>query len=96
VETRTAPFPEPAFEAAGPVDSARAAEVRSTLAECRGRLAESSRAVLALRYEAGLEAEEIARRLGVSRNAIHVRTFRALAELRACLERKGIDPEDVP
>ncbi|MBL8861004.1 MAG: sigma-70 family RNA polymerase sigma factor [Planctomycetes bacterium] len=87
---------ELASGAAGPGASARAAEVRAALEACRERLRPESRAVLALRYEGGLEAEEIALRLGVTRNAIHVRTFRALAALRACLERRGIDPEDAP
>lgn len=86
--------PEPAVESRGPVSVAIAAQVRDALADCRERLSEDARAVLALRYEGGLEAGDIAERLGVTRNAIHVRTFRALAALRECLVRKGIDPED--
>jgi len=79
----------------GPAASARAVEVRAALADCRDRLGADARAVLALRYEGALEADVIAERLGVTRNAVHVRTFRAIAALRECLERKGVDVEDV-
>ncbi len=86
---------EPAVQGRGPVAAAVAEQVRDALADCRSRLGADMRAVLALRYDGGLDAGAIADRLGVTRNAIHVRTFRALAALRECLLRKGIDPEDV-
>lgn len=85
-----------ATNALGPVVAARAGEVRAALEDCRARLGADARAVLELRYEGGCDAAAIATRLGVTRNAVHVRTFRALAALRECLERKGIDLEDVP
>jgi len=88
--------PEPAVEGAGPLASALAEQVRTALADCRTRLTADARSLLTLRYEGGLEAAAIAERLGVTRNAVHVRTFRALATLRECLGRKGIDPEDAP
>ncbi len=88
--------PEVAVEGLGPIALALAGQVREALADCRERLGPDARAVLALRYEGGLDAADIAERLGVSRNAIHVRTFRALASLRECLGQKGIDPEDAP
>jgi RNA polymerase sigma factor (sigma-70 family) len=87
---------DPVSPARGPAAAARDAEVRAALADCRARLGADARDLLALRYEGGCDAQALATRLGVTRNAIHVRTFRALAALRECLERKGIDPEDVP
>lgn len=89
------PALEPAVQGRGPEAAAALGQVRDALADCRTRLNADMRAVLALRYEGGLDAAAIADRLGVTRNAIHVRTFRALAALRECLVRKGIDPEDV-
>ncbi len=94
MQTNHASGHEPTSEARGPAAAARADEVRAALADCRARLRADARDVLALRYEGGFEPGEIAARLGVTRNAIHVRTFRALAALRECLERKGIDLED--
>lgn len=88
--------PEPAVEGAGPLASALAEQVRDALIDCRARLAADARSLLAMRYEGGLEAAAIAERLGVTRNAVHVRTFRALAALRECLGRKGVEPEDAP
>jgi len=87
---------EPTVEGVGPIAAAVAEQVRGALADCRARLGADMREALALRYEGGLEVGEIADRLGVTRNAIHVRTFRALAALRECLVRKGIEPEDAP
>ncbi len=89
------PAREPAVQGLGPVAAAVEAQVREALADCRSRLGADMRTVLALRYDGGLDAAAIADRLGVTRNAIHVRTFRAIAALRECLLRKGIDPEDV-
>ncbi|MCY2959339.1 MAG: sigma-70 family RNA polymerase sigma factor [Planctomycetota bacterium] len=96
METAYEDPPEPTVEHPGPIALAVAGQVREALADCRARLAPDARAVLALRYEGGLDAGGIAAQLGVTRNAIHVRTFRALAALRECLVKKGIDPEDAP
>jgi len=96
METYPEIMPEPATESAGPVAAAAAEQVRAALADCRSRLAEDARVLLSLRYEGDLDAAAIAARFGVTRNAIHVRTFRAIAALRECLVRKGIAPEDAP
>jgi RNA polymerase sigma-70 factor (ECF subfamily) len=51
------------------------------------RLAEPYRLVLHLRYFEGLAPDEIARRLGEPREAVRTRLKRALAELRARMDR---------
>lgn len=84
----------PADPAAEP-ERALPADLAAALEDCRARLAETDRSVLALRYEGALDAAELAERLATTRNAIHVRVFRALARLRDCLEKKGWRAEDV-
>jgi RNA polymerase sigma factor (sigma-70 family) len=79
----------------GPEDRLRAQQLRRALADCRRSLSEETRAVLELRYEGGLETDGITSRLGVHRNTVHVRVFRALAQLRECLRRKGFDAGDL-
>jgi DNA-directed RNA polymerase specialized sigma24 family protein len=51
--------------------------------------------VLGLRYDAELATEAIQRRLGVHRNTIHVRVFRALEQMRNCMSAKGFGAEDL-
>jgi RNA polymerase sigma factor (sigma-70 family) len=88
--------PEPAVEGPAPLAAALREQVRAALLDCRARLSADAREVLQLRYEGHLDAGAIALELGVTRNAVHVRTFRALAALRECLQRKGIEPGDLP
>lgn len=71
-------------------------EAAAALVDCRRRLPEELGRTLALRYDEGLDTESIQRRLGVHRNTIHLRVFRALERLRECLTAKGYGSEDLP
>ena len=82
---------EPAEAGAGPDGRLDEGALRAALAKCRAGLSPEKRAVLELRYDDGREAAEIARLLGIHRNTVGVRVFRALAELRECLRRRGWD-----
>lgn len=86
----------PAWERAGlRTAGAAAEEMAAALADCRSRLPGDLARVLSLRYDAGLDGDSIQRRLGVHRNTIHVRVFRALQRLRECLISKGYGAEDL-
>jgi RNA polymerase sigma factor (sigma-70 family) len=76
-------------------DPLRAREMASALADCRRRLPQELGRVLGLRYDAELATEAIQRRLGVHRNTIHVRVFRALEQMRNCMSAKGFGAEDL-
>jgi RNA polymerase sigma factor (sigma-70 family) len=78
-----------------PERQAKAAQLRDALADCRARLVEEQRTVLAMRYEQHSETEAIASELGLHRNTVHVRVFRALESLRECMSRKGFDAGDL-
>ncbi|HUR28610.1 MAG TPA: sigma-70 family RNA polymerase sigma factor [Planctomycetota bacterium] len=81
---------------AGPAaDRLGVQEVGAALADCRRKLPVELGRVLAMRYDAELATEGIQRRLGVHRNTIHVRVFRALEKLRECMGAKGFGPEDL-
>jgi RNA polymerase sigma-70 factor (ECF subfamily) len=79
---------------APPEHAVKLAQLREALSECRSRLVEDQRVVLTMRYEQHFETEEIASELGLHRNTIHVRVFRALESLRECMTRKGFEAED--
>ncbi len=85
----------PSDPSRGPRESLARRQLLAALAECRTRLNDEQRSTLELRYEAGLEGEAIAARLGVHRNTVHVRVHRALIALRECLQRKGLVEEDL-
>lgn len=85
----------PRDRASGPRESLAQRQMLAALADCRARLSDEQRSTLELRYEAGLEGEAIAARLGVHRNTVHVRVHRALIALRECLQRKGLVAEDL-
>lgn len=87
--------PEPADSGRGPQAAAALRQLARALRDCRERLAPEQRETLALRYEGRLEGEAVAARLGVHRNTVHVRVFRALGQLRECLARKGFAAEDL-
>jgi RNA polymerase sigma factor (sigma-70 family) len=86
---------EPSAPGNGPSAGIAVAEVASALADCRARLSPEQRVVLEMRYEGAVEAEVIASELGVHRNTVHVRVFRALQSLRECLQRKGYEAGDL-
>ena len=78
-----------------PRDALRLRELASALAECRRRLPAELGRVLLMRYDSELGTDAIQHKLGVHRNTIHVRVFRALEQLRACLGAKGFGAEDL-
>jgi len=73
----------------------RTGEIGAALADCRRRLPPELARVLAMRYDSGLASDAIQQRLGVHRNTIHVRVFRALERMRECMGAKGFGPEDL-
>ena len=93
--TELEPGAEPAAAGAGPEARAMRGQLASALAECVARLNTEQRETVGLRYAGRLESDAIAARLGVHRNTVHVRVFRALAQLRECLARKGFAAEDL-
>lgn len=86
--------PEPLDPGRGPQAASAQRQTLAALADCRSRLPAEQRETVELRYLQGLDGAEIAARLGVHRNTIHVRVHRALIALRDCLERKGLSVED--
>lgn len=76
-------------------DAGAGEEIAGALAECRRKLPADLASVLSLRYDAELDGESMQRRLGVHRNTIHVRVFRALEKLRECMTVKGFGSEDL-
>ncbi len=70
-------------------------EVAGALADCRRRLPAELASVLSLRYDSELDGKSMQRQLGVHRNTIHVRVFRALERLRECMVVKGYGTEDL-
>ncbi len=66
---------------------------RERLLELLGELPDSYREVLAARYLADMEYEEIAEALGTSVNNVRVRCCRARERLRSILDREGIGRE---
>lgn len=79
----------------GPERVAELGQLRRALADCVERLAPEQRSAVVLRYQRQLDSTQIANELGVHRNTLHVRVFRALAALRECLARKGFGMEDL-
>jgi RNA polymerase sigma-70 factor (ECF subfamily) len=70
--------------AQGPEDLAVAGDERRRLARLLGQLTEEQRSIIELRLS-GMNASEIARVLGKSRNAIDQMQFRAVNRLRVLL-----------
>lgn len=77
-----------------PEHALRSRQLALALVDCERTLSVEQRAVVELRYRGSLPTEAIAARLGVHRNTVNVRVFRALAALRECLGRKGFRPGD--
>jgi RNA polymerase sigma-70 factor (ECF subfamily) len=63
-------------------------ERHAALLECVGRLPDSSRELLGLRYTQELPCGEIARRLSTSLDAIHQQLSRLRARLSECVTRR--------
>ena len=86
---------DPQSDEPGPERQARTAQLQEALDDCRGRLDEGQGQVLRLRYDDHEETEAIATMLGLHRNTINVRVFRALENLRDCMRRKGFEAGDL-
>jgi RNA polymerase sigma-70 factor (ECF subfamily) len=67
-------------------------DLRSTIVAAFGRLPEEQRTVLALKLLRGARFNEIAASLGIGEGAAKMRFVRALRNLRAELEREGVEP----
>ena len=83
---------EPPLEALASGDLAEDTVRRLTLRRALARLGERDRELIALRYGADLSTRRIASLLGGSTNAVDVALHRALARLRAELERGDVLP----
>lgn len=76
------------LHAAGQDEADPFADRRERLPACIAALPEASRQLLALRYEAGLGAKDIAGRVGRTPAAIDMALSRIRRLLRDCIERK--------
>jgi RNA polymerase sigma-70 factor (ECF subfamily) len=65
-----------------------AGERHAALQDCVGRLPQSSRDLLAMRYSQELPCPEIAKRLSVSLDAVHQQLSRLRARLSECVTRR--------
>ncbi|HWL08751.1 MAG TPA: sigma-70 family RNA polymerase sigma factor [Planctomicrobium sp.] len=62
--------------------------LRRSLRECFARLTVKSRQICRLRYEQNLGREEIAKRQGISVNAVKIGLYRLREQLRTCIKRR--------
>ena len=69
------------------------AELAKLCEELLGELREEERAVFEMRYSDGLSADEIADRLGISRNAVRMRLFRVADKLKAAAHERFAEKE---
>jgi RNA polymerase sigma-70 factor (ECF subfamily) len=82
----TLPSPRP-----GPEDAGRGREIARELQDCLGRLVEPRRLALVLHLQ-GHTGPEAAQLLGWSEKRVENLIYRGLADLRRCLEQKGLRP----
>lgn len=83
------------FEQAAPHDLEASALERLTLAGAVSALDDRGRELIALRYGADLSARQIGAVLGLKTNAVEVSLHRALARVRAELEKQDRSEADV-
>lgn len=76
---------------ASPERAAASGETLAALRECLGRLVRSRRLAVTL-YLQGCSVPETARRLRWTRKSAENFVFRGLANLRSCLQAKGVKP----
>lgn len=88
---RRMPLP---FEPAAPrtADPIERQDLRAAVASALAELSPELRLVATLALIEGVPHEEIARALGISRQAVKGRVFRATRKLRATLEARGLRP----
>lgn len=75
----------------GPEDAGRGREIARELQDCLGRLGEPRRLALVLHLQ-GHSGPEAARLLGWSEKRVENLIYRGLADVRRCLEEKGLRP----
>jgi len=94
---REVPLEEGAVEATvaspepGPEEVGKAKEIGRELQDCLGRLVEPRRLALVLHLQ-GHTGPEAARLLGWSEKRVENLIYRGLADIRLCLEEKGLRP----
>jgi RNA polymerase sigma factor (sigma-70 family) len=76
--------------------TAHRAMLDAALARALGQLSAEDHVIVRLRFWEGLTVADIARALGLAQKALYRRLDRALATLRARLERDGVSPADLP
>ena len=76
---------------ANPEDATRAREIGRGIRVCLAAISDDRRVALTLRL-LGHSVPEAARRLGWPGKRVENLVYRGLADLRACLERKGLKP----
>jgi RNA polymerase sigma-70 factor (ECF subfamily) len=67
-------------------------EARRALQDCLDALPSEKRAAILGRFYTNLEYSELAAATGEKTDTVRLRVARAMAELRKCLERKGVKP----
>jgi RNA polymerase sigma factor (sigma-70 family) len=75
---------------------ARRTMIDAALARALGQLSAEDQVVVRMRFWEALTVADIARALGLAQKALYRRLDRALAMLRAQLERDGVSPADLP
>lgn len=65
--------------------------LQEVLEQCKSALLPKERELLTMIYTEGLNYAEVARKLGISRQAISVKHRDALAKLKVAFKRRGID-----
>ena len=90
---RTAVTQEAADAAAAPaLEALTSHEERRALEDCLDALTPEKRDAVLGRFFAHLEYGELAAATGEKADTVRIRVGRAMAELRDCLERKGVKP----
>ena len=92
IEPATADHPEPAASASSPLEELLAQEDQREVREAIAGLPERYSTPLMLRYYGELSYDEIAERLGTSRDNVKTLIFRAKEKLRQALSRKKTRP----
>jgi RNA polymerase sigma-70 factor (ECF subfamily) len=67
-------------------------QVQRHLGDCLDALAPAARMAVLLRYQEGLSFEEISRISREKPGTLQARVARAMVGLRACLQKKGVEP----
>lgn len=65
-------------------------ESKRALEDCLSRMTPAKRAAVLGRYFAEMPYEELSQAIGEAPDTVRIRVMRALPELRACLESKGV------